>query len=159
MSAVRPEPLTREAASVLLAALPTEIGPGLSDTELEVIEGRYGFTFADDHRVFLQTGLPLGRSWPDWRDGDPRGLRDRLDAPAHGVVFDVERDGFWYPGWGGRPEDRTAAVALAREYLRDVPQPSSSAWTAPSAPTSSSRPPWSLSSWTSTRPRCGSWPG
>ncbi|MEY9965982.1 hypothetical protein ABIA33_004037 [Streptacidiphilus sp. MAP12-16] len=122
VTAIQPEPLTHETASALLAALPAEIGPGLSEAELEAIECRYGFTFADDHRVLLQAGLPLGRSWPDWRDGDPQELRNRLDAPADGVLFDVEHAGFWYPAWGERPEDRTAALRLAREHLLNVPQ-------------------------------------
>lgn len=122
VTATQPEPLTHETASALLAALPAEIGPGLSEAELEAIECRYGFTFADDHRVLLQAGLPLGRSWPDWRDGDPQELRNRLDAPADGVLFDVEHAGFWYPAWGERPEDRKVALRLAREHLLDVPQ-------------------------------------
>jgi len=122
VTAIQPEPLTHEAATALLADLPTEIGPGLSDAELEAVESRYGFTFADDHRVFLKAGLPLGRSWPDWRDGDTHDLRGRLDAPAAGVLFDIGHNGFWYPGWGERPKDRKAALGLAREHLLDVPQ-------------------------------------
>ncbi len=121
MTATQPEPLTPEAATALLAALPTEVGPGLSEAELEAVESRYGFAFADDHRAFLKAGLPLGRPWPDWRDGDPHELRGRLDAPAEGVLFDVEH-GFWYPGWGERPDDRQAALDFARERLLDVPQ-------------------------------------
>ena len=62
VTAIQPEPLTHETASALLTTLPTEIGPGLSEAELEAIECRYGFTFADDHRVLLQAGLPLSRS-------------------------------------------------------------------------------------------------
>jgi hypothetical protein len=122
VTATQPERLTHEAATALLSALPTEIGPGLSEAELEAVESRYGFTFADDHRIFLQAGLPLGRPWPDWRDGDPHELRSRLDAPADGVLFDVEHNGFWYPGWGVQPEDRRAAMGFARERLLDVPQ-------------------------------------
>ena len=109
VTAIQPEALTHEAASALLAALPAEIGPGLSETELEAIECRYGFTFADDHWILLQAGLPLDRPWPDWRDGDPHELRGRLDAPAEGVLLGVEH-GFWYPGWGERPDDRQAAL-------------------------------------------------
>ncbi|MFC1418356.1 hypothetical protein [Streptacidiphilus cavernicola] len=122
MTAIQPESLTHEAASALLAALPVEVGPGLSEAELKEVERRYGFTFADDHRVFLRAGLPLGGSWPDWRDGDPQELRDRLDAPAGGVLFDVEHNGFWYPGWGERPENRGEALQLAREHMLAAPQ-------------------------------------
>jgi hypothetical protein len=73
-----------------------EISPGLPDEEFDCIERTYGFEFADDHRAFLAAGLPLNvpfkpeegvcyaweRSWPDWRDGDPSALRERLELPC-----------------------------------------------------------------------------
>ncbi len=33
---------------------------GISDEELARIEGEFGFEFADDHRAFLSSGLPVG---------------------------------------------------------------------------------------------------
>ncbi|TWE18482.1 hypothetical protein FB465_3559 [Kitasatospora atroaurantiaca] len=113
--------MTRDRALALLAALPASIGPGLSDAEVEATEERFGFRFAADHRLFLQAGLPLGRGWPDWRNGDADELRGRLDWPRDGVLFDVKH-GFWYPGWGEKPEDRQEALRLAETRLRDVPQ-------------------------------------
>ncbi|WP_083975324.1 hypothetical protein [Kitasatospora mediocidica] len=81
--------MTRDRALALLAALPATIGPALSDAEVEATEERFGFRFAVDHRLFLQAGLPLGRGWPDWRNGDAGELRGRLDWPRDGVLFDV----------------------------------------------------------------------
>jgi hypothetical protein len=115
------ELVTRDQALALLAALPVAISPGLSDAEVEATEERFGFRFAADHRLFLQAGLPLGRGWPDWRNGDADELRGRLDWPRAGVLFDVKH-GFWYPGWGDEPEDRQEALRLAETLLRDVPQ-------------------------------------
>ena len=115
------EPTTWDRARALLAALPTGIGPGLSDAEVEAVEERFEFRFAADHRVFLQAGLPQGLGWPDWRDGDPEELRRRLDWPREGVLFDAKH-GFWYPDWGQKPEDRQEALRLAQTRLRDVPQ-------------------------------------
>jgi hypothetical protein len=31
-------------------------------------------------------GLPTGRGWPDWCDGDLDGLRDRQARPTGGVL-------------------------------------------------------------------------
>ncbi|MEZ0064032.1 hypothetical protein ABIA32_000010 [Streptacidiphilus sp. MAP12-20] len=121
MTAESSELMTRDLALTLLAALPAEVGPGLSDAELDAVEARFGFRFAADHRTFLQAGLPLGKSWPDWRGADPEELRGRLDWPTHGVMFDVKH-GFWYPGWGTEPESRQQALQLAAARLREVPQ-------------------------------------
>lgn len=113
-----------------------DIAPGLTDTEFARVEEEFGFQFADDHRAFLAAGLPVNirpqrrepgvvythpQPWPDWRGGDPEALRERLDWPVQGVLFDVEMNGFWYDGWGPRPSDPMAATETARHLLARVP--------------------------------------
>ncbi|MEV4614121.1 hypothetical protein AB0K43_16225 [Kitasatospora sp. NPDC049258] len=117
-----PRPLTAAAAGELQRLIGTEPAPGLSERELDAVEARYGFRFAADHRVFLGAGLPLGGRWPDWRDGDPAVLREMLDWPVEGTLFDVEHNSFWYPRWGDRPAATAAAVEAARAHLAGVPQ-------------------------------------
>jgi hypothetical protein len=98
------------------------IRPGLTEVELAAIEAEFAFSFADDHRAFLAAGLPYGRGWPDWRDGDRDALRERLAWPVDGVLFDVAENGFWYEGWGPRPATDEAAVSLAKGGLVTAPR-------------------------------------
>jgi hypothetical protein len=112
-----------------------EIGPGLTDAEFSRIEREYGFEFADDHRAFLAAGLPLNspipheegvfythaKPWPDWRHGTPEELREALEWPAEGVLFDVEH-GFWDGAWGERPGLTNEAVKAAAQHLAKVPR-------------------------------------
>ncbi|MFC8125971.1 hypothetical protein [Streptomyces sp. NPDC057302] len=123
MTAHSPLPLTLEAARDLQNMLRAEIRPGLSERELNAVEARFGFTFSADHRVFLAAGLPHGsRSWPDWRNGDPEDLAERLSQPVEGVLFDVEHNGFWHPAWSPRPAGTSDALQIARSELAAVPQ-------------------------------------
>jgi hypothetical protein len=78
---------------------------GLSDAEVAVVENRFGFHFPPDLRAFLQTALPTGPRFPHWRSGDESSLREWLDAPRQGVLFDIEHNGFWLKDWGPRPAD------------------------------------------------------
>ncbi|WP_435974084.1 hypothetical protein [Streptomyces sp. Qhu_M48] len=117
-----PSPLTPEDARLLLALLPVDVGPGLGAAELGAVEARFGFSFAADHRVLLGTGLPLGGSWPDWRDGDPEELARWLEGPADGVLFDVEHSGFWHPSWSPRPSGTDEALRVARAGLAAAPR-------------------------------------
>jgi hypothetical protein len=110
------------AADVLASYGRFPVRPGLTEPELAGIEQEFGFSFADDHRAFLAAGLPFGRGWPDWRDGDREQLRERLAMPVEGVLFDVAENGFWYEGWGPQPADVTDAVAVARRLLMTVPR-------------------------------------
>ena len=110
------------AAELLAAAGRFPIRPGLTDAEFDAVEAEFAFRFADDHRAFLAAGLPVGRGWPDWRDGDRDALRERLAMPVEGVLFDVLQNDFWYHGWGPRPADDDAAVTLARAGLVTAPR-------------------------------------
>lgn len=113
------------------------IDAGLTDAEFARIEETYGFRFADDHRAFLAAGLPVNtwpeprepgvsyahpEPWPDWRNGDHAALREFLDWPVSGVLFDVEHNRFWHDSWGPRPGDPKYAVEFARRMLAEVPR-------------------------------------
>jgi hypothetical protein len=129
--------LGEKAAHRLARMSSHEIGPGLTDAELARVERDYGFEFADDHRAFLAAGLPLNAPpeqsqarhqgqarrgpWPDWRDGDPDGLRRQLDWPIEGALFDVENNGLWLPAWGQRPASPGEALDTARRHLARAP--------------------------------------
>ncbi|MGW6785892.1 hypothetical protein [Streptomyces sp. NPDC054987] len=123
MTAHSSPPLTLETARDLQRILRAEIGPGLSERELDAVEARFGFTFSADHRVFLAAGLPHGsRSWPDWRNGDPEDLAERLSRPVEGVLFDVQHNGFWHPSWSQKPAETSDAQQIARSELATAPQ-------------------------------------
>jgi hypothetical protein len=115
-------PLTPHDARALLAMLPAEITEGMSDRELDRIEEELEFRFAPEHRTLLGEGLPVGgRRWPDWRNEDRESLAERLAGPVDGVLFDVQNNAFWHPGWGSRPESSGDATDKARSHLADVP--------------------------------------
>lgn len=107
-------------ASALLSALGVvPMAPGLSDEEVKHVESSFRFTFADDHRDFLTTGLPVGEAWPNWRADGHRILDRHLRLPVDGILFAAEWQQFWDDGWGQRPArmkdvSRSAAYQLAR---------------------------------------------
>lgn len=109
-------------ARELLAALPAQVADPLTAAEFAGLESRFGFVFNPDHRALLATGLPVGGRWPDWRDGDPDQLAERLAAPVDGVLFDVQENGFWLPGWGERPSRTAFALSVARRALEQTPR-------------------------------------
>jgi hypothetical protein len=110
-------------ASRRLAALGTvTMEPGLSDDELARVEDEFGFEFADDHRAFLSAALPVGDSWPDWRDAPRRILQQRLRLPTDGILFAVEWQEFWGADWGDTPARMKDALRSANYHLARVPQ-------------------------------------
>jgi hypothetical protein len=95
---------------------------GLTEQETRDVECRFGFRFPPDLRALLQTGLPVGDCFPDWRNDDEDDLRHRLTWPLDGIHFDIERNGFWLPEWGSRPDPLPEALRVAEQAVVVAPR-------------------------------------
>jgi hypothetical protein len=98
-----------------------EFQAGLSAAETAQIEREFSFQFPPDLREFLQTAMPIGEAFPDWRNGDRSALRGRLLWPVDSICFDVENNESWLHQWGVRPTSVTEACALARSKISAAP--------------------------------------
>ncbi|HEV3416024.1 MAG TPA: hypothetical protein VG056_04405 [Pirellulales bacterium] len=99
-----------------------EFDAGLTDSEVTFAEARFDFRFPPDLRAFLQTALPQGDRFPNWRSGQELALRDWLDTPQHGIAFDIEHNSFWLEEWGPRPELLAAAKLAASKLVAAAPK-------------------------------------
>lgn len=95
---------------------------GLSPAEVANAEARYGVHFPPDLACFLTLALPRGDDFPDWRSADERAIRDRLEAPLEGILFDLERSNFWWPAWGDRPTAMADALTVATAWMKEAPR-------------------------------------
>jgi hypothetical protein len=95
---------------------------GLSEAEAAEVEERFGFRFPADLRALLQTALPKGERFPDWRACPESSLREWLDLPLQGILFDLEHNGFWLEEWGARPGSLSEAEQVARNLVAAAPQ-------------------------------------
>ena len=95
---------------------------GLSDEEVSHVQSRLEFSFGPEHRDFIQSALPVGERWPDWRNDADEDHRGRLDWPVGGVLFDVHNNGFWPASWGNRPDRKDDREHEARAHLAGVPK-------------------------------------
>lgn len=99
-----------------------EFAAGLTDREVEAAEERFELRFPPDLRAFLQNALPYGPRFPDWRSGDTNELREWLNLPKEGILFDVEENAFWLEEWGPRPATMASALALASDLVEGAPR-------------------------------------
>jgi hypothetical protein len=95
---------------------------GLSDAEVGTIEAEFAFDLPPDLRQLLQTALPSGRHFPDWRSGERAVLWERLRWPIDGICFDIEHANFWFDGWGARPSSLEQAKETARNHVASAPK-------------------------------------
>lgn len=105
----------------ILSTAGVQFDPGLREKEFDAIEARFGFRFPPDLREFLAAGLPIPKSWVNWRGADEASIRGRLAWPADGICFDVEHNEFWLPEWGPKPERLHDAFQIARRAVAEAP--------------------------------------
>jgi len=108
-----------------LSAAGVEFALGLSEEELAAAEERFGVVFPRAWREFYRAGLPVSGRFPDWRDDSAENaakIRRLLEYPLHGVLFDVEKNGFWLPSWGEMPEEMDRRLAICRERMACAPR-------------------------------------
>lgn len=100
------------------------IAQGLSEVKITAIQERYGFSFPGDLKELLLQFVPVGEGFYDWDNATVRhqAIQNALDAPAEGIVFDVEHNKFWMEEWGERPKNIIEAVAVASAALAKVPK-------------------------------------
>ncbi len=95
---------------------------GLTDAEIAAVQTRFGFRFPPDFCSFLQTALPRGPMFPDWRSGEESAIREWLDFPRQGILFDIEHGGFWLEEWGPAPQSLEEAFRIASELVAAAPR-------------------------------------
>lgn len=94
---------------------------GMTDTELAMIESRYGFTFPPDLRFFLQSALPDSTYFVNWRASQSE-LDFWFSRQVDGILFDVQNNVFWHAGWDLRPASVAEALRIAERELERVPK-------------------------------------
>src|SRR5689334_19300690 len=98
---------------------------GLTPTEFKSLKEQFNVYFPSDLHFLLSTALPVSKNFPNWRNllhGSDAYLQASLSHPVEGVLFDVEKNDFWYLPWGDRPKDLSQALVVAAAELAKVPQ-------------------------------------
>ncbi|MGL4612216.1 MAG: SMI1/KNR4 family protein [Trueperaceae bacterium] len=95
---------------------------GLSSAEIKRVEEAFHFIFPTDLKEFLQTLLPKGDKFPDWRDLESKELKSMLEWPSESICLDVEQNNFWLDAWGKKPENLADALEVARTAISNAPK-------------------------------------
>lgn len=111
---------------------------GMTETQVEEAQHRFGLVFPPDYRRFLTAlhttdpemvgafyqGNTLvaktGRSLHDWLgDADP--INKALAWPVDGLLWSIEADDSWHPNWGRRPDSENGRVEVIRALAASGP--------------------------------------
>lgn len=100
----------------------TVFHPGLSASELQVVEEMWQLHFPPDLRALLQRALPVSDGWYDWRTYPNEAIAHAILWPEEGILFDIEHNAFWPGEWGSKPANKQEAFSIARKHIREAPK-------------------------------------
>lgn len=91
---------------------------GLSDDEFVKIKDEFQVTFPPDLKQLLQKALPVSDRFVNWRAGlhspeEKKQVKQRINWPLEGMLFDVENNEFWMQEWGDKPESKSQQREIA----------------------------------------------
>lgn len=105
----------------VLAEKSLPVDPGLSPSEFDNIEHRYGFRFPPDLREFLSIGVPVAQGWVNWRSDNQSAILSRLTWPLVGMYFDIKHNTFWFAEWGEKPNSIHEQYVIAKQAVSQAP--------------------------------------
>lgn len=113
----------------LLEAKGIIFGRALSDEEISAIQKKFNFIFPPDLRLLLQTGLPVSKGFPNWREAlhlegealSDHPLMSSLGWPLEGMLFDIEHNSYWQDEWGAKPGTKQEREYIATEHFSKWP--------------------------------------
>ena len=116
---------------------------GYTQDDLDVAQETFRLTFPPDLIALFLERRPVG-GW-DWRS-DGEKIRQMLEWPLQGLLFDVEHNRLWWPEWGERPVTAETRAEVLRDIVNQAPKlvPLVSHRYIPSEPNESGNPIFSI---------------
>jgi hypothetical protein len=111
-----------EAAVNFMRTAGVEFAAALTLDEIESAEAEFEVSFPPDLRAFLTTALPVGEGFPNWRQTAAAQIRERLEWPRDGILFDVAHNSFWPDELGDRPDDDVEARRQVGAWVDAAPR-------------------------------------
>lgn len=92
---------------------------GMTEKEIITAENYYNIKFPIDLKELLMSFLPIGDrfyNWNDYSEENVSKIKDMLQFPIEGIIFDIEEDNFWMDRFGKCPEKIEERVKKFLEY-------------------------------------------
>ena len=97
-----------------------ELLNGLSDEEFKKIEKFYNIKFPKVLRILYKSFLPNFYNWRDFSENNVKKIKNYLNMPIEGILFDIENNGFWMDCFGEKTGNPEQDKAKAEEFFKNA---------------------------------------
>lgn len=98
----------------------------MTNAELKKAEQYYQITFPFELKTLLNAVLPVSPhfyNWNDYTTENQTTIKQALNWPVEGILFDVEYNNLWLEDyWGAAPQQLDEKLFIAKRHLNKVPK-------------------------------------
>ena len=94
-----------------------KISNGMSEKEIKKVEKIYQIVFPKDYKEMLKEFVLDCNNWRDISEKNISYLKDKINAPIEGIIFDIENNGFWMNEFGNKPKNIQERVNIFLKYI------------------------------------------
>ena len=96
---------------------------GISERKIKKAEKLYNVFFPQDFKILLKTyRIKSNYDWGDFSSKNVEIIKNALERPLKGIIYDIINNNFWYDPWGERPNKIDEAIEIAKEKYKSVPK-------------------------------------
>lgn len=95
---------------------------GLSNKDFDKIKKIYNLTFPTDLKMIYENYLPVSTNFYDWSDfsvDNVNYIKEIINRPLDGILFDIEFNKFWMECFGEKTKDLKYNLKIAQKYYEN----------------------------------------
>lgn len=102
-----------------------QLNRGMSENEINKAEVFYGIEFPNDMREMLMNFVPVSDGFYNWNDYSEENvsvIKDMIEWPYEGIIYDIENNDFWLEEFGERPNNKEDKIQIFIKYKNNIPK-------------------------------------
>ena len=102
-----------------------QLNVGMTQNEIIKAEEFYGIEFPKDMKEMLMSFVPISNNFYNWNDYSEENvsiIKNMLEWPYEGIIFDIKNDDFWLEEFGECPEKIEDRINKFKKYQPNIPK-------------------------------------
>ena len=99
-----------------------QLNVGMTENEITKAEEFYGIEFPKDMKEMLMNFVPISNgfyNWNDYSDENISRIKDMIEWPYEGIIYDIENNEFWLEEFGKCPKNIEDRIQMFKKYIAE----------------------------------------
>lgn len=97
----------------------------MTENEIAKAEKFYDIVFPKDLKKLLMNFIPVSTKFYNWNNYSEENIskiKNALEWPYEGIIFDIENNNFWLEEFGECPKSKEEKIQIFKKYRNKIPK-------------------------------------